>query len=131
MSVVAVGERPTINTDYTLNLEQARKGTLAHFLMSNSGGYMLDGIIETSKRIKKRASSHPVIVAVMTAGPELTDRPYQSVLETAERPGAALQMVVGTSALRQSDGMRWWSMWARDTGGATTRCSPAPASRRV
>lgn len=118
VSVVTVGERPTINTDYTLNLEQARKGTQRIFPMSNSGSYMLDGIIETSKRIKKRASSHPVIVAVMTAGPELTDRPYQSVLEPLKDSGAALHVVVvGRPLSGNQDREMVVDAGTRDTGG--------------
>lgn len=118
VSVITVGERPTINTDYTLNLDQARKGTQRIFPMSNSGSYMLDGIIETSKRIKKRASPHPVIVAVMTAGPELTDRPYQSVLEPLKDSGAALHVVVvGRPLSGNQDRDMVVDAGTRDTGG--------------
>jgi hypothetical protein len=118
VSVITIGERPTINTDYTLNLEQARKGTQRIFPMSDSGTYLLDGIIETSKRIKKRESSHPVIVAVITAGPELSDRPYQSVLEPLKDSGAALHvMVVGRPLAGNHDRDMVVDTGTRDTGG--------------
>jgi len=118
VSVITIGERPTINTDYTLNLEQARKGTQRIFPMSDSGTYLLDGIIETSKRIKKRASSHPVIVAVVTAGPELSDRPYQSVLEPLKDSGAALHIVVvGRPLAGNHDRDMVVDTGTRDTGG--------------
>lgn len=118
ISVITVGERPTIDTDYTLNLEQARKGTQRIFPMSDSGSYVLDGIIETSKRIKKRESSHPVIVAVMTAGPELSDRPYQAVLEPLKDSGAALHVVVvGRPLAGNHDRDMVVDTGTRDTGG--------------
>ncbi len=118
VAVITVGERPTMNTDYTLNLEQARKGTQRIFPMSDSGSYLLDGIIETSKRIKKRESSHPVIVAVITAGPELSDRPYQTVLEAFKDSGAALHvMVVGRQLSGNHDREMVVDVATRDTGG--------------
>lgn len=118
VSVITIGERPTVNTDYTLNLEQARKGAQRIFSMSDTGAYLLDGIIETSKKIKKRESAHPVIVAVITSGPELSDRPYQSVLEPLRNGGAALHVVVvGRPITGDHDREMVLDVGTRDTGG--------------
>ena len=118
VAVITVGERPTINTNYTTNLEQATKGAQRIFSMSDSGAYLLDGIIETSKNIKKRESLHPVIVAVITSGVELSDRPYQSVLEPLRDGGAALHViVVGRPITGDHDREMVLDAGTRDTGG--------------
>ena len=118
VAVITVGERPTINTDYTTNLEQAKKGAQRIFSMSDSGAYLLDGIIETSKNIKKRESSHPVIVAVITSGVDLSDRPYESVLEPLRDGGAALHViVVGRPIAGDHDRQMVLDVGTRDTGG--------------
>ena len=64
------------------------------FSLPDSGTYLLDGIIEVSKGIQKRNLSRPVIVAITTEGPELSDRPYQSVLEPLSDSGAAFHVIV-------------------------------------
>ena len=118
VAVITVGERPTINTNYTTNLDQATKGAQRIFAMSDSGAYLLDGIIETSKNIKKRESLHPVIVAVITSGVELSDRPYQSVLEPLRDGGAALHViVVGRPITGDHDREMVLDAGTRDTGG--------------
>jgi hypothetical protein len=118
VAVITVGERPTINTDYTFDLEQAKKGAQRIFSMSDSGAYLLDGIIETSKGVKKRDSPHPVIVAVITSGPELSDRPYQSVLEPLRDSGAALHViVVGRPISGDHDREMVLDVGTRDSGG--------------
>jgi hypothetical protein len=118
VAVITVGERPTINTDYTQNLEQAIKGSQRIFAISGSGAYLLDGIIETSKNFKKREASHPVIVAVLTPGVDLSDRVYQSVLEPLEESGAALHvMVVGRPLTGNQDRMLALDIGTHDTGG--------------
>ena len=67
------------------------------FHSSGSGAYLLDGIIETSQGITKRGNPRPVIVAIITEGPELSDRHFRQVLEPLRTSGAAFHIVtVGT-----------------------------------
>ncbi len=118
VAVITIGERPTINTDYTTDLERATKGAQRIFAMPGSGAYLLDGIIETSKGITKRGSTRPVIVAVVTAGVELSDRPFQSALEPLLASGAAFHvMVVGRPMTGGQDRMMTLDLGTRDTGG--------------
>lgn len=118
VSVITVGERPTINTDSTQDLALAIKGAQRIFATPGSGAYMLDGIIETSKGIKKRESPRPVIVAVLTAGVDLSDRPYQSVLEPLRESGAALHVIVlGRPLTGEQDRLIALDMGTRETGG--------------
>lgn len=118
VAVITIGERPTINTDYTTDLERATKGAQRIFAQPNSGAYLLDGIIETSQGIKKRGSTRPVIVSILTPGPDLSDRPYQSALEPLLDSGAAFHvMVVGRPLSGNQDRLMTLDLGTRDTGG--------------
>jgi hypothetical protein len=94
VAIITVGERPTINTDYTSNREQVIKGAQRIFSLAGTGSYLLEGIIETADGIVKRAGTRPVIVAVATEGPELSDRVYSHVLERLGASGAAFHVLV-------------------------------------
>jgi hypothetical protein len=118
VAVITIGERPTINTDYTPDLQQAVKGAQRIFATPGSGAYLLDGIIETSKGISKRESPRPVIVAVITPGVELSDRAYQSVLEPLHDAGAAFHvMVVGRPVTTDQDRLMVLDLGTSQTGG--------------
>ncbi len=118
VAVITIGERPTINTDYTTDLERATKGAQRIFAMPSSGAYLLDGIIETSQGIKKRGSTRPVIVAVITSGVDLSDRPYQSATEPLLESGAAFHvLVVGRPISGSQDRMMTLDIGTRETGG--------------
>jgi hypothetical protein len=118
MSIVTLGERPTINTEYTTDTAQLVKGAQRIFATTGSGTYLLDGIIEVSQGIKKRESARPVIVAVTTEGPELSDRVYQAVLEPLRDSGATLHIiVVGTPSNEDHDRSIVLDRGTHDTGG--------------
>jgi hypothetical protein len=118
VAIITVADRPTINTEYTSNQEQLVKGAQRIFASPGSGSYMLDGIIETSTGILKRDAPRPVIVAVTTAGPELSDRPYQQVLERLHASGAAFHIVtVGGPITGPHDVAITYSEGTSSTGG--------------
>jgi len=118
VAVITIGERPTINTDYTQDLQQAVKGAQRIFATPGSGAYLLDGIIETAKGMRKRESARPVIVAVITAGVELSDRAYQSVLEPLRDAGAAFHViVVGRPVTSDQDRLMVLDLGTSQTGG--------------
>jgi len=118
IAVLTVAERPTINTDYTFDMQQAIKGAERIFAVPGSGSYLLDGIIETSQGIIKKNLTRPVIVAITTEGPELSDRQYQSVLEPLRDSGASLHVIiVGNPRNNNYDRSVVIDMGTRDTGG--------------
>lgn len=118
VAIITLAERPTINTDYTFDLAQAVKGAQRIFSVSDSGTYLLDGIMETSQGIIKRNSPRPVIVAITTEGPETSDRTYQSVLEPLRASGAAFHViVVGPLNNFALDRTAVLDMGPRDSGG--------------
>jgi hypothetical protein len=118
VAIITVAERPTINTDYTLDLSRAVQGAERIFAMPGSGAYLLDGIIETSQGIIRREPSRPVIVAISTEGPELSDRQYQTVLEPLRASGAALHViVVGRPLNNSTDRAIVLDVGTRESGG--------------
>ncbi len=118
VSVITLADRPTINTNYTLDLAAAAKGSQRIFAMSQSGNYLLDGIVETSQGIKKRTAVRPVIVAITTEGPELSERTYQSVLGPLRESGAAFHVIViGARTNLDYDRTFVIDVGSRDSGG--------------
>jgi VWFA-related protein len=93
VAVIAVAERPTIHVDYTSDQAKLLKGA-ALFPQPNSGAYMLDGILETSQGLKKREATRPVLVAIATNGPELSNRYHDQVLRPMNDIGASLHVVM-------------------------------------
>src|SRR5262249_37841710 len=76
VAVITVAERPTINTEYTANQERLVKGVERIFAVAGSGSYMLDSIFQTSDGIIKRRASRPVIVGLVTTGPEVSNHSH-------------------------------------------------------
>lgn len=95
VAVIAVAERPTILADYTA--DQAKLLKAAIFTQPGSGAYMLDGLFETSRAFKKREAARPVIVAIATNGPELSNRYRDQVIGAIKDANASFHLVmVGT-----------------------------------
>jgi hypothetical protein len=118
IAIVTLAERPTINTDYTFDMAQAVKGAQRIFSIQGSGAYLLDGIIETSQGILKKGLTRPVMIAITTEGPEMSDRQYMTVLERLRESGAAFHaIVVGTPRNNNYDRSVVLDMGTKDTGG--------------
>ena len=118
ISLIALAERPTIFTEYTSDPALLKKGVGRLFSMSGSGTYLLDGIIETSQGISKCRSPRPVIIAITTEGPELSDRQFQQVLEPLKNAGALFHvMTVGRPANASHDRSVVLDQGTRDSGG--------------
>jgi VWFA-related protein len=94
VAVVAVAERPTMVVDYTADQPKLLAGAGRLFTLSGSGAYLLDGLFETSQGFKKREASRPVIVAISTNGPELSNRYHDQVIGALRGVGAAFHIVM-------------------------------------
>jgi hypothetical protein len=104
LSIVTVGERPTIITDYTPDRGQLQKGIGRIFAQSRSASYLLEGVIEVSRGFKKREAQRPVIVAITTEGPEYSSRHFDLVLGPLRDAGAAFHaLVLGSPSSDISD----------------------------
>lgn len=119
VSVIALGERPTILADYSTDPAELLKGVQRIFSIAGSGTYLLDGIIEVSRGIIKRGFLRPVIVAITTEGPELSGRFHDAVLDPLRASGAALYVVVlGTASDQSFDRSYVLSVGPKETGGS-------------
>ena len=118
VSIVTLAERPTINTEYTFDLGLAIKGAQRIFATPGSGTYLLDGIIETSRGIARRSFARPVVIAITTEGPELSDRQYMTALEPLRAAGAAFHvLIIGLPRNTSHDRSLVLDMGTRATGG--------------
>jgi hypothetical protein len=122
VAIIAIGERPTVFTNYTFSQVELKKGVDRIWSMQGSGAYLLDGIIEVCQGFKKRGAQRPVIVAVLSEGPELSNRQHDQVLEPLRAAGAAFHAItMGRPSTSLSDEARNRNMvldeGPRDTGG--------------
>ena len=118
IALVGLAGRPTILRDYSTDQAQLLKSAQSIFAMPNTGTLLLDGIIETSQGIAKREAMRPVIVAITTEGPELSDRPYDFVLRALKASGAVLHVItVGSPRTSTHDRSMVIDQGTRTTGG--------------
>lgn len=94
VALIGIGERPTVLVDYTTDQAKLLKGIGLVYSHEQSGAYLLDGIIETSKGFKKREAQRPVIVAIATGGPELSNRYHDQVQTALDDAGASFHIVM-------------------------------------
>ena len=108
MSVVSIGERPTIVVDYTTDQKRLQDGAKRIFPRSGAGAYLMDAIVDVSRGMKKREAARPVIVVLMMEnGVEFSNRHYDNVLSELAKGGAALHVVsLGQPSGSLSDELR-------------------------
>jgi VWFA-related protein len=97
ISFVTVADRPTLVLDSTKDAKAlVSKGVNRLFAQPGSGMTLLDSIVQTTKGFQKREAARPVIVAVLTEGPEFSQDHYQSVLDALQNSGTAFYALVLT-----------------------------------
>jgi hypothetical protein len=107
VAIIAIGERPTVFTNYTFSQVELKKGVDRIWSIQGSGTYLLDGIIETCQGFKKRGAQRPVIVAILSEGPELSSRQHDQVLDPLLANGAAFHAItMGRPSTSLSDEAR-------------------------
>ena len=107
VALIAIGERPTVFTNYTFSQTELKKGIDRIWSMQGSGAYLLDGIIETCQGFKKRSAQRPVIVAILSEGPEFSNRQHDQVLDPLRATGAAFHAItMGRPSASTSDEAR-------------------------
>ena len=123
VSIIAIGERPTVLADYTTSRAALQKGIDRIWSLRDTGAYLLDGIPEVCQGFKKREAMRPVIVALTTEGPEFSNRQHDQVIEPLKATGAAFNaLVIGRPSSSLSSEARERNMvldeGPRVTGGA-------------
>jgi hypothetical protein len=107
ISIIAIGERPTVFADYSTSPAALKKGVDRIWAMRDSGAYLLDAIVEVCQGFKKRGTSRPVIISITTEGPELSNLQHDQVLEPLRASGAAYHAItMGRPSSSLSDEVR-------------------------
>ena len=94
VAVITAAERATIMVDYSTDQAKLLKGAGPLFTQPNSGAYMLDAILETTRGFKKREAPRPVVVAIVTNGPEFSNRYRDQVVGALIDTGASLHIIM-------------------------------------
>jgi len=124
VTIIAIGERPTVLADYSNNRAALQKGIDRLWSLHDTGAYLLDGINEVCQGFKKREAARPVIVALtVEQGPEFSNLQHDQVIEPLKATGAALNTIaIGRPSSSLSSEARERAMvldeGTRVTGGA-------------
>ena len=94
VSIIAIGERPTVLADYSTSRAALQKGIDKIWALRDTGAYLLDGIPEVCQGFRKREASRPVIVALTTEGLEFSNRQHDQVIDPLKAANAALNVIV-------------------------------------
>lgn len=118
IALIGLASRPTIITDYTSDAGLLQKGIDRIFAQTRTASYLLDGIIEISRGLMRRQALRPVMVAVITEGPEYSERPYVEVLAPFRASGAALHAItLGRPSNADSDRSIVLQRGSEESGG--------------
>jgi Ca-activated chloride channel family protein len=96
MAITVFGERPSVITDYTLDVPALEKGIDRVFSTSGSGSYLLQGVEEICTSLTKRDFDRAVILAITAGGPEFSDRNYEEFVSKLRDSGATFDAMVFT-----------------------------------
>jgi von Willebrand factor type A domain len=95
VSIIAIGERPTVLADYSTSRAALQKGIDRIWSLRDTGAYLLDAIPEVCQGFKKREAARPVVVALTAeAGPEFSNRQHDQVIDPLKATGAAFNVLV-------------------------------------
>jgi hypothetical protein len=109
VAIITLAGRPTIAADYSIEADPLKKAIDRIWEEAVPGGYyLLNGIIEISQGFRRREAARPVMVAIVTEGPELSARDPAQVLGPLADSGAALHVItLGPPAVGISDEVRY------------------------
>jgi hypothetical protein len=97
ISIVGLGDRPTIYTDYTNTEESLAKGVGRIFAMPGAGAYTLDAVEEVLKGLEKRKPERSAVVVVWAGGREFSTGTYEPLIDGLKARGTALHVIsIGT-----------------------------------
>jgi VWFA-related protein len=94
ISIVGLGDRPTIYTDYTNSAEQLASGVGRIFPIQGAGAYTLDAVGEVLKGLEKRKPERSAVVVLWVGGLEFGTGAYQPLIDGLKAAGTSLNVVV-------------------------------------
>jgi VWFA-related protein len=93
--LMSVGERPTLEVEYTPDPAILVRGIDRLFPRIGSGAYLLEAIEGTAKDLLKRSVKRPLIVSfTIESGPEFSTASHENVAAALKQSGAALWTIV-------------------------------------
>lgn len=92
-AIIGLAERPTILAEYTTDAKKLAEGVGRIFATPRSGMTLLDAVVEVTNGINKRDAARAAIVAVITDGPEFTNRFSKDVTATLTKSRVAFYAV--------------------------------------
>jgi len=120
------GERPNMLVDYVNSGALLKKGVERIFPRTGGGSYLLEGLIEVAKGMKKKEMPRPAIVVFsIEDGPEFSGDRHDRVTDALKEAGASLWTIVmpARTAVTLTDEGRERGIVlgdvARDSGGGT------------
>jgi hypothetical protein len=124
ISIIGLGDRPTIYADYSNNQEQLARGVGRIFPIQGAGAYTLDAVAEVVKGLAKRKADRSVVVVLWVGGLEFSNLGYEPLLGDLMAAGTTLHVVVVGSRtpvdIRTTEGRNRELLFDRgttDTGG--------------
>jgi hypothetical protein len=101
VALITLGDRPTLQVDATTDLARLKsRGIDRLFAQPNSGMYLLDALIETSRGFVKNDTPRPVIVSVTTEGKEFSNASAETVIRAIRDSAAQYYALVLTEGER-------------------------------
>jgi Ca-activated chloride channel homolog len=93
ISVVGFGDRPTVLTDYTLDVLSVQKAVDRVFATQGSGSYMLEAVDDSCKALNKRDFERAVMLTITAGGAEFSDRNYEDFVRKLPDCGATVSVM--------------------------------------
>lgn len=94
IALITLADRPTILREATSDLPPLKDAIGRIFGVPGSGTYLLDGLMEAARGLRKREATRPVIVALVTEGIEYSTLHYEQVLGPLRDGGIAFHALV-------------------------------------
>jgi VWFA-related protein len=96
IALIGTGERPTVLSDYTKDPARLEKAIGSVFARSGSGTYILEGIVDATRGLRRRKAARPHIIVYAARGPEFSEQYHQSVIDALHESGATLHTLLLT-----------------------------------
>jgi hypothetical protein len=99
ISIIGLGDRPTIYTDYTNSQEQLAKAVGRIFSIPAAGAYTLEAVSEVLKGLDTRKPERSAVVVLWAGGREFSNGSYEPLIEGLRARGTALDVIsIGSRA---------------------------------
>ena len=138
ISIVGLGDRPTIYADYTDSPEQLAKGVGRVFPIQGAGAYTLDAVAEVLTGLGKRKAERSAVVVLWLGGLEFSTGGYEPLISGLRAGGTALHVVVVGNRtpvdMRTTEGRNRELLFDRgttDTGGRRENVLTSMAAKQA